>query len=319
MMKATEIIYSVVVPVYNEELVIKECYKRLKKVMDSTKEGYEIIFINDGSKDNTLEIGENISNLDPNIKVIDFSRNFGHQVAVTAGMDNACGKAIAIIDADLQDPPEVILDMIKKWKQGFDVVYGKRLKREGETLFKKVTSKAYYRILKSMTTVDIPVDTGDFRLIDRKVCDALKQLPERNRYVRGLVSWVGFKQVAVEYNREERFAGETKYPLKKMIKFASDGITAFSYKPLKFATYLGVGMSMLSFISILIVIYQKLFTGSTAAGWASLVAISLFFNGLILTMLGIIGEYIGRIYDEAKGRPQYIISEKIGFDKVINH
>ena len=181
MMKATEIIYSVVVPVYNEKLVIKECYKRLKKVMDSTKERYEIIFINDGSKDNTLEIGENISNLDPNIKIINFSRNFGHQVAVTAGMDNACGKAIAIIDADLQDPPEVILDMIKKWKQGFDVVYGKRLKREGETLFKKVTSKAYYRILKSMTTVDIPVDTGDFRLIDRKVCDALKQLPERNR------------------------------------------------------------------------------------------------------------------------------------------
>jgi len=318
-MKPNEIIYSVVVPVYNEELVIKECYKRLKKVMDSTKEGYEIIFINDGSKDNTLEIGENISNLDPNIKVINFSRNFGHQVAVTTGMDNACGKAIVIIDADLQDAPEVILDMIKKWKEGFDVVYGKRLKRKGETLFKKVTSKAYYRILKIMTTVNIPVDAGDFRLIDRKVCDALKQLPERNRYVRGLVSWVGFKQVAVEYNREERFAGETKYPLKKMIKFASDGITAFSYKPLKFATYLGVGMSMLSFISILIVIYQKIFTGSTIAGWASLVAILLFFNGIILTMLGIIGEYIGRIYDEAKGRPQYIISEKIGFDKVINH
>lgn len=307
-------IFSIIVPVYNEELVLNECYKRLKNVLDTTKEFYEIIFINDGSVDSTLEKAIALTRIDPKIKIINFSRNFGHQLAITAGMDNAMGNAIIIIDADLQDPPEIILDMIKKWKEGYEVVYGKRIKRKGEGLFKKLSAKIFYRALKSMTTVDIPVDTGDFRLIDRKVCNALRQLPERNRYVRGLVSWVGFKQCAVEYNRDERFAGNTKYPLKKMLKFASDGITAFSYKPLKLATYIGVGVSGLSFILIISVIYQKLFTSRTIQGWASLAALALFFNGVVLIMLGIIGEYIGRIFDEVKGRPQYIISEKIGIN-----
>lgn len=314
-MNINEVVYSIIVPVYNEELVIDETYKRLKEVMDSCKEPYEIIFVNDGSKDSTVEKAIQICSRDSNIRLVNFSRNFGHQVAVTAGMDYANGKAIVIIDADLQDPPEVILQMIEKWKEGYEVVYGKRLKRKGETFFKKFTAKAFYRVLKSMTTIDIPVDTGDFRLIDRKVCEALKSLPERNRYVRGLVSWVGFKQIGVEYVRDERFAGETKYPLKKMIKFASDAITAFSYKPLKLGTYLGVTVSAASFIGILCVIYQKLFTQTTVSGWASMVCIGLFFNGCILTMLGIMGEYIGRIYDEAKGRPQYIVAQKIGFEK----
>lgn len=312
---STSPIYSIVVPVYNEELVIKESYRRLKEVMDSCKEAYEIIFINDGSKDKTVEIIEEICFKDKNIKLINFSRNFGHQVAVTAGMDNASGKAIVIIDADLQDPPKVILKMIKKWKEGYEVVYGKRLKRNGETFFKKLTAKTYYRILRRLSSIEIPVDTGDFRLIDRKVCDVLKSMPEKNRYVRGLVSWVGFKQVAVEYERDERFAGETKYPLKKMIKLSADGITSFSHKPLKLSIYFGIIMSLLSFVTIFFVIFEKLFTNYTVPGWASIMSISLFFNGVTLTMLGILGEYIGRIYDEVKGRPQYIIDEKVGFYK----
>lgn len=306
-------IYSIVVPVYNEELVIKESYKRLKEVMDSCNESYEIIFINDGSRDKTVEIIEEICSRDENIKLLNFSRNFGHQVAVTAGMDYASGEAIVIIDADLQDPPQVILRMIDKWKEGYEVVYGKRFKRKGETFFKKFTAKTYYRLLRRLSTIEIPVDTGDFRLIDRKVCNVLKAMPEKNRYVRGLVSWVGFKQIAVEYERDERFAGETKYPLKKMLKLSSDGITSFSHKPLKLSIYFGLLMSSLSFIAILLVLFEKLFTDYTVPGWASIIIISLLFNGVTLTMLGIIGEYIGRIYDEVKGRPQYIVGDKIGF------
>lgn len=305
--------YSVVVPLYNEELVIQETYKRLKKVMDSTNESYEIIFVNDGSRDKTAELAKEICSQDKHIKFISFSRNFGHQLAITAGMDNSRGNAVVVIDADLQDPPEVMLKMIEKWKEGYEVVYGKRTKRKGETLFKKFTAKMFYRTLNSLTDVDIPVDTGDFRLIDRKVCDALKTVPERNRYVRGLISWLGFKQVGVEFVREERFAGETKYPLKKMIKFAIDAITSFSYKPLKMATYAGSIISGFSFLYLLFVLFERLFTSLTVPGWSSIAALTLFFNGVTFIMLGIIGEYVGRIYDEAKGRPLYIIGEKKGF------
>lgn len=307
--------YSVVVPVYNEELVVKECVSRLRAVMDKTNEEYEIIFVNDGSRDGTKKILEEIIENDTHIRLIDFSRNFGHQTAITAGMDNSSGQAVVVIDADLQDPPEVILEMIEKWKEGYDVVYGKRLKRKGETFFKLVTAKMFYRVLKSLTSVDIPVDTGDFRLIDRKVCDVMSSLSEKNRYVRGLVSWVGFRQTAVEYVREERFAGETKYPLKKMLKFAMDGITTFSYKPLKMASILGFLLSGCSFLYLLIVICLKLFTSVTVAGWASAMSVILFFNGIILIMLGIMGEYIGRIYEEAKNRPLYVIREKKGFEE----
>ena len=306
--------YSIVIPAYNEELVIDESYKRLKAVMDTTNEEYELIFVNDGSRDKTGEMLSELCDKDKNVKMIDFSRNFGHQTAITAGMDNSSGQAVVVIDADLQDPPEVILDMIAKWKEGYDVVYGKRSKRKGETFFKLFTAKVFYRFLKSMTSVDIPVDTGDFRLIDRKVCDELSALTEKNRYVRGLVSWVGFKQTDVTYVREERFAGETKYPFNKMIKFAMDGLTAFSYKPLKLSSLLGTLLSFGSIIWLIISVLVKYLANAPIPGWACAISIPLFFNGLILMMLGIMGEYIGKIYDESKNRPLYIIREKKGFN-----
>ncbi len=310
-----EIVCSVVVPVYNEEEVINETYKRLKKVMDELNIIYEIIFVNDGSKDKTRALATEICKNDSNIKFIDFARNFGHQTAITAGMDYASGQAVVVIDADLQDPPEVIPKMLEKWREGYEVVYGQRIKREGETFFKKITAKMFYRTLNRMTEVDIPVDTGDFRLIDRKVCDALKQVSERNRYIRGIISWLGFKSTPVPFVREKRFAGTTKYPLKKMIKFASDAIMSFSYKPLKLATYFGFFVSFASFIYLIVTILLKIFgVIATVPGWASIVAIILFFNGIILLILGIIGEYIGRIYDEAKNRPLYVIREIVNFD-----
>lgn len=307
--------YSVVVPAYNEQEVLEETYRRLTEVMEQTNETYEIIFINDGSRDRTYEIAESLCKKDSRIKLINFSRNFGHQIAVTAGMEYSSGQAIVIIDADLQDPPHVILEMIKKWKDGYDVVYGQRLKREGETFFKKFTAKCFYRLLNKMTSMEIPVDTGDFRLIDRKVCDVMNQLQEKNRYVRGLVSWVGFKQTAVEYKRESRFAGETKYPLKKMIKLATDAILSFSYKPLRLAGFVGGILSVCSFIYLIVVIIQKLFTETTQPGWASIFAIILFFNGVSLILHSITGEYVGRIYEETKNRPLYIVRETINFDE----
>jgi len=306
---------SVVVPVYNEEEVVKECYFRLKYVMDSTNEPYEIIFVNDGSKDNTYKIVSEICENDKNVKCIDFSRNFGHQLAITAGMNYAIGQAIVVIDADLQDPPEVILEMLKKWKEGYQVVYGKRLKRKGETIFKRVTAKAFYRVLRKLTEVDIPVDAGDFRLIDRCVCDALNKINEKNRYVRGIISWLGFKTTYVEFEREKRFAGETKYPLKKMIKFATDAIISFSYKPLKMTSYFGILLSAGSFLYLLYtLISYAMGLIDTVAGWMSTIAILLFFNGIILWFLGIMGEYVGRIYDEVKARPLYIVNEFINFN-----
>ncbi len=313
-MKDREIQYSVIVPLFNEEQVIHETYKRLKQVMDPLEEAYEILLVNDGSRDHTYEIAKSLCNKDKNIKLLSFSRNFGHQLAITAGMDNSAGNAIIVIDADLQDPPEVIPRMIEKWKEGYDVVYGKRLKRKGETFFKKASAKLFYRLLRSMTEVDMPVDTGDFRLIDRKVCDALKKLPEHSRYVRGLISWLGFKQTGVEFVREERFAGETKYPFKKMLKFAADAITSFSYKPLKAAIYTGTAVSVLSLGYLVFLILGKIFTGLQIPAWTFLAALSLMLNGFVLLVIGVAGEYIGRIYEEVKGRPLYMIEEKVGFD-----
>jgi polyisoprenyl-phosphate glycosyltransferase len=301
--------YSIVVPVYNEEEVIHETYRRLTEVMRSTGEAYELLFVNDGSRDRTDEIIKAYSQKDESVILLDFSRNFGHQIAITAGMDYSRGKAVVVIDADLQDPPELILEMIKKWKQGYDVVYAKRTKRKGETVFKKQTAKMFYRFLHSLTDIDIPLDTGDFRLLDRRVCDQMNSLHEKNRFVRGLVSWVGFKQIAVEYERDERLAGESKYPLKKMLKLSMDGITSFSYKPLKLASYAGVTLSGIGFIYLFVVLYLKLFTNSTITGWSSLIVIQLFFSGITLFILGMIGEYIGRIYDETKQRPLYIVRD----------
>ncbi len=304
---------SILIPMYNEEEVIEETYHRLKKVMDKIGESYELVFVNDGSKDRSAQIISDLAKTDENIRLIDFSRNFGHQIAVTAGLDYVQGEAIVIIDADLQDPPEVIPQMLEKWREGYDVVYGKRLKRQGETAFKKASAHIYYRVLGALTDGNIPRDTGDFRLINRKVCEAIKELPEKNRFLRGMVNWVGFNQIAVEYVRDERWAGETKYPLKKMLKFAADGIFSFTYKPLKLATYIGLFLSVIGFLYLLVVLFQRLFTDTALTGWASLMAVTLVFHGITLVILGIVGEYIGRIYEEVKGRPLYIVKETIGF------
>lgn len=309
----TRIRYSIVVPVFNEEEVIVTTYERLKRVMDQTFEPYELLFVNDGSRDRSAEIIRGIGHMDDNVKLINFSRNFGHQIAITAGMDYASGDAVVVIDADLQDPPELILEMIRKWREGYDVVYAKRIQRKGETWFKKVTASLFYRILQVSTDVAIPVDTGDFRLMDRKVCDEMKRLSERNRFVRGLVSWVGFRQTSIEYVRDERVAGETKYPLKKMLKLSLDGLTSFSFKPLKLAGYLGGALSFSGIIYLLVILCMKLFTDSVIGGWHAVAIIQLLCTGIILIVLGVGGEYIGRIYDEARNRPLYIIRDSHGF------
>ncbi|WP_068619872.1 glycosyltransferase family 2 protein [Paenibacillus tuaregi] len=309
---STQMMYSIIIPMYNEEAVIQETYRRLKKVMGSVDGPYELIFVNDGSKDQCAEIIKDYSCWDETVKLIDFSRNFGHQIAITAGMDYALGEAVIVIDADLQDPPELILSMIEKWKEGYDVVYAKRVKRNGETLFKKLSASMFYRVLRASTEINIPVDTGDFRLMDKKVIRQMKLLPEKNRFVRGLVSWVGFRQTAIEYERDERLAGETKYPLKRMIKLSLDGIMSFSYKPLKLAGYTGITLSAMGFIYLLYVLYLALFTEATSKGWPSLIGIMLVFDGFVLIMLGVLGEYIGRVYDETKGRPLYIVNELHG-------
>ncbi len=306
--------YSVIVPMYNEEAVILESYRRLSEVMESMAEKYELIFVNDGSRDQTLAIMMDIMAKDNTVKVVNFARNFGHQIAVTAGMDYASGAAIVIIDADLQDPPEVIPKLAEKWRQGYHVVYGQRTKRTGDSIFKKITAWSYYRLLAIMTGNSIPLDTGDFRLMDRCVVEALKRMPEHSRFIRGMVSWVGFKQTPVMYSRDERWAGETKYPLKKMLKLAFDGITAFSVKPLKIATWLGsisTGLGLFYILVMLILVVFRVTVGS----YHFTNTLILLVGGLIMICLGILGEYIGRIFEEAKGRPLYLIQHAYGLDK----
>ena len=307
---------SVIVPMYFEEAVVSECYNRLKEVLINLKKyEYEIIFVDDGSRDQTFTILEKIALTNKNVKIISFSRNFGHQAAVGAGLRYSTGDAVIIIDADLQDPPELIPQMIELWENGNDVIYAKRKSREGETKFKLFTAKMFYRILNDLSDVSIPKDTGDFRLADRKVVDVINSLPEHDKFFRGLFSWVGFKQAPIEYERKERFAGETKYPLNKMIKLAKDGIFSFSTKPLRFVTKLGI-ISMI--ISILILIYSLLSFAfdwnNLTAGWTSIMVTITFFAGVQLISLGMIAEYIGRIYEESKNRPSYIINKKINFE-----
>ncbi|MBC2024491.1 glycosyltransferase family 2 protein [Listeria booriae] len=309
------VLYSVVVPVYNEEEVLTQTYERLTSVLAKLDGDYELIFVNDGSRDKTISILQHLQFQDSHVKYLDFSRNFGHQVAITAGVDYAQGEAIIVIDADLQDPPELILEMVEKWQEGYQVVYAQRLKRKGETFFKKWSAKMFYRTLHKLTDVDIPMDTGDFRLMDRKVCHELRKLNEKNPFVRGLVSWVGFKQYALQYERDERAAGETKYPLKKMLKLSLDGITSFSYQPLRLASFAGIGLSIIGFCYMIVVICQALFTTTVVSGWSSMIVLQLLFSGIVLIILGMTGEYIGRIYDEVKNRPLYIVEEARGFEE----
>lgn len=308
---------SVIVPMYYEEEVAYECYNRLYSVL-SNIEGYkyEILFVNDGSTDKTLSILKEIADRDTNVKVLSFSRNFGHQVAVSCGIDHAKGDAVVIIDADLQDPPELIPDMIKLWEQGYEVIYGKRKKRKGETKFKLFTAKIFYQVLDHLSDVHIPRDTGDFRLIDKKVVNVLKSLTEHNRFLRGLVAWTGFKQIPIEYERDERFAGETKYPLKKMIKFAADGIISFSSKPLRLIMGLGIISVVLALLIMLYAILSYILPSiETVSGWTSIMVTVTFLGGIQLISIGILGEYIARIYDENKNRPLYILSEKINLEE----
>ncbi|MDZ7673276.1 MAG: glycosyltransferase family 2 protein [Halanaerobiales bacterium] len=307
---------SIVVPIYYEEENIFPLYERLISVVKKDMGlSYEIIFVNDGSEDNSVKKIKELINKDENIKLLNFSRNFGHQVAVTAGLEHTIGDTVVIIDADLQDPPELIKNMYKKYKEGYDVVYAKRKSRAGESYFKKHTAKLFYRVLDSMSDIDIPLDTGDYRLISSRVVNKLNSMPEKNRFIRGLVTWVGYKQTYVEYNRDKRHAGETGYSLSKMIKFSLDGITSFSTFPLKIATILGLFISGASFIYILRIIYLKYFTDQTIVGWSSIMVSNLFLGGIILLTLGILGEYIGRIYTELKNRPQYIVKDKYGFNE----
>lgn len=300
---------SVVVPVFNEGKTIDVFYERMKKVVDAIPDmSYELVFVDDGSRDDSCGRLVGIAERDDCVRVLKLSRNFGHQVAVTAGLDSARGDAVVIIDADLQDPPEVIPRFLEKWREGYDVVYGVREKREGETKFKLFTASLFYRVLKRLTSIDIPVDVGDFRLMSRRVVDRFTKLRERDRFIRGLVSWIGFRQIGVTYKREKRFAGETKYPLSKMIKFALDGITSFSHAPLKLSTWFGYITSSVALLYTLYVIVERL-RGNTVPGFATIVVGMLFLGGVQLICLGIIGEYIGRIFTETKARPIYVLEE----------
>lgn len=311
---------SVVVPMYYEEEVAEECYKRIDDVFKKIKKyELEIIFVDDGSKDKTLAIIEKIANKDNHVKAISFSRNFGHQAAVQAGLKYTTGDAIVIIDADLQDPPELIEKMIELWEKGNDVIYAKRISRKGETPFKLFTAKMFYKILNEFSSVEIPKNTGDFRLADRKVVDVINSLPEHNKFLRGLFSWVGFKQTPIEYERKERYAGKTKYPLNKMVKLAKDGILSFSSKPLKFVGMIGCFSIFLSIIILIYSIISYTFSlNNLIPGWTSIMTTITFFTGIQLLSLWVMAEYIARIYEESQRRPIYIIDKKININEINN-
>lgn len=308
---------SIVAPVYNEEEVLPELYRRVRNVMDQSGEIWELVLVNDGSRDRSAAVIGELHQQDSRVKGVSFSRNFGFQEAVTAGLHYSEGEAVILADADLQDPPEVIPEMIARWQEGYEVVYGVRLHREGETWFKKLTAKAFYRIIHRITSVDIPLDTGDFRLMDRRVVNALMRMPERNRFLRGMVPWVGFKQVGVFYERHARYAGQSKFKsVRQMLPFAVDAITSFSYFPLQLATYMGFFMAGISLVAILVVIALRLFgSHQELTGQATTLVVVLFLGGVQLVSLGIIGEYLGRIYDEVKGRPLYLIDRTCGVEE----
>lgn len=303
---------SVVVPIYNEEETIPELFKELEKFITKFKKvalshNVQILFVNDGSQDTSFNLLKEIAEATDHYYLINLSRNFGHQMAVTAGLKHASGAYCAIIDGDLQDPPELIIDLYKKCQEGYDVIYAKRRSRASESKFKLITAKFFYRLLKKITNVHIPVDTGDFRIMSARVVSQLNSMPEAHRFIRGMVSWVGFKQTYLEYDRHERFAGKTKYPLSKMINFALDGITSFSILPLKIATFLGYLYTIFAIIYSLYILYLKLFTDQLVQGWAGIVILLCLTGGILFILLGILGEYVGRIYEEIKDRPNFII------------
>lgn len=300
---------SVIIPVFNEESNLVVLHERLVNAVAAISNNYELIFVNDGSKDKSLSVIKDLAQKNPQIKYIDFSKNFGHQLAVFAGLENAKGNAIVIIDADLQDPPELIKDLYAKLQQGYDVVYAQREQRLGESWHKLVTAKLFYRFINRLSEVPIPLDTGDFRIISKKINDIIISMPERNKFLRGQIAWTGFNQTFVSYKRDERYAGKTNYSYSKMFAFAFDGITAFSNLPLRLATYLGFMVSLISFYFILYTLYQKYINGNVVQGWSSLMVSILFLGGVQLICLGIIGEYLGRIMDNVKQRPLYIIRE----------
>ncbi len=300
---------SIIVPIYNEEQILPELYQRLTDAAEKITSDYELIFVNDGSKDSSIDLILRLSKEDSRVKYIDFSRNFGHQIAVTAGLDFSSGQAVVIIDGDLQDPPELIPEMYEKYKEGYPVVYAKRKERKGETWFKKFTAKSFYRIMQKMTTIDIPLDTGDFRLIDRKVVDNLKNMTEQNKFLRGQIAWMGYKSTYVEFIRDERRFGTTGYPLSRMIKFAIDGITGFSNKPLVYVRNMGIIVSILAFLIMLYALYSYFVLERTITGWTSMIVASMFIGGIQLLSIGIIGEYIGRINTDIRNRPLYIVEK----------
>ncbi|MBN2549142.1 MAG: glycosyltransferase family 2 protein [Anaerolineales bacterium] len=300
---------TLVAPNYNESASLPEFYRRVREVMEKLGESWELVLVDDGSTDGTTEMIRELGKQDPHVRPVIFARNFGHQIAVTAGLDYSRGQAVVIMDADLQDPPEVIPDLVAKWREGYEIVYAVRTEREGETWFKLFTARLFYRLIYRITDVDIPMDTGDFRLLDRKAVAVLNSMREKHRFLRGMSVWVGFRQVGVSYKRAARFAGETKYPLKKMIKFASDAITGFSYFPLQLATYLGFLAAGLSILAIPVVIFTRLAGMQAFLGQATTLIAVLFLGGVQLISLGILGEYIGRLYDEVRDRPLYIVRE----------
>jgi polyisoprenyl-phosphate glycosyltransferase len=302
-------VFSIIAPIYNEQESLPELYRRISAILDSTGEQWELLLINDGSTDRSEEMIRELAGQDPRVRPILFARNFGHQIAVTAGLDFSRGRAVVIIDADLQDPPELILEMIEKWREGYEVVYAVRAEREGESWFKTFTASLFYRLIYRITDVKIPLDTGDFRLIDRKVVNVLNHMRERHRFLRGMSAWVGFKQTGISYRRSARFAGETKYPFRKMFRLAINAITGFSYFPLQVATFLGFIAAAISILAIPFVIILRLISSQELLGQATTLIAVLFIGGVQLISLGILGEYIGRIYDEVKGRPLYIVSE----------
>ncbi len=301
--------YSIVAPVFNEEAGLSEFYRRTAAVMNQLDGPAELVLVFDGSRDRSPEIGRELRAHDPHIKIVNFSRNFGHQVAISAGIDYAEGDAVVIIDSDLQDPPEVIPELIAKWKGGYAVVYAQREKRKGETVFKLFTASLFYRLIRRLASIDIPPDTGDFRLIDRQVVLTMRQLREHHRFMRGLSVWVGFKQTGIKYERQERYAGTTQYPVQKMVRFAADAITGFSYVPLQFATTIGFGVSIVALLAIPVVAALRLTGNDAFHGQASTLIAVLFLGGVQLIFLGILGEYLGRVYDEVKNRPLYITTE----------